>query len=209
VKITIFIVLVILFGQVSVVFGQEEKSTTRTNLPNECSKVISVSIINKANLKDAQISIIKDGIFSKDVYIQEDHAYFNGWAAAFVAIQADYSLKLIPTSSNSDITITLTTEKNPTYNGWTTYHYSLGNITSSAVVIYDANNIPDVALENLVRHEMGHALGLKHSTTISSIMYPTMHYTPKYISDIDLYELKSDSKNLIQSAVRCIYNNNI
>lgn len=109
---------------------------------------------------------------------------------ALEAIGSDYTLKLSG-DSNTDITIILTKESNQVYAGFTTVH-DLGYIESGTIFIYDADHVPDTALGNVARHEMGHALGLKHLTTTSSIMYAIIPYATKYISTFDLNALKSE-----------------
>lgn len=74
IPVAIFLVLVILSAQISVVSGQEESHSI------QCHHVISVSIINEAGLDGVRLSIIKEAIFSKGDYISGNHVYYKGWA---------------------------------------------------------------------------------------------------------------------------------
>lgn len=66
----------------------------------------------------------------------------------------------------------------------TTIYWSANRITESDILV-DAKNFSfstaeakpgQVDLQSLVLHEFGHALGLKHVTTLTSVMVPTLAY---------------------------------
>ena len=84
----------------------------------------------------------------------------------------------------------------------TTIYWSANRITEADILI-DAQNFTfsttnpkpgEVDMQSLVLHEFGHALGLKHVTSVTSVMVPTLAYDflRRAPQDYDLTSLKCE-----------------
>lgn len=168
-------------------------------------KSIKVSIINKANLSDDKISIIKKVIQSDSFYVENGKTYFEGWAGALQAIDSEKKFEVIVSEKirSSDITIELLRETDPRYNGYTIPHYAGNRMISASIQIFNSENISEPQLENLVRHEFGHALGFGHASERNFIMYESMGTDPKFITDCELAGLNALSEGLTFKKVDC------
>jgi len=59
------------------------------------------------------------------------------------------------------------------------------------------------ALETIVRHELGHALGLAHSTATEDLMYPIIKTNFPYISECDVSAMEKLYDGANTSEVIC------
>ena len=59
-------------------------------------------------------------------------------------------------------------------------------ILKSEITIYEVDKLSKAQFETILRHELGHALGLAHSTATEDLMYPTITTDYPYISDCDV-----------------------
>ena len=174
------------------------------------------------NIKDSkkfpkQVEIIKEVIFSEDVYEIDNTLtgkggagtalYYPGWVGALKAASVNTTVFLIPTNFqivdstyNADITINLVSYGNPLgYDGFTEFTTNQHNqILESRITIYDIDSHTNQQLSTIMRHEMGHALGLMHSTASEDLMAPDMVDEFPYISecDVDAISLLYDYKRL-------------
>ena len=185
-----------------------------------------VNIINSANISEDNLERVKNAIFSEDV-IDIDNSllhkgpagtystYYMGWQGA-LKLAAEYETKLVlPTkfeiveSSNGigDISITLTSLKDTDgYSGFTKsiVDESQNQILKSQITIYEADKLGGNQIGAVIRHEMGHAIGLAHSTAPEDLMAPQMQTEYPFISpcDVDaiisLYDGQSSSQVVCQ-----------
>ena len=185
-----------------------------------------VNIINSANISEDNLERVKNAIISEDV-IDLDNSilhkgpagtystYYMGWQGALKSA-ASYETKLvIPTkfdiveSSNGmgDISITLTSLMDTDgYSGFTKSitDESVNQILKSQIIIYEADKLTGNQISALLRHEMGHALGLAHSTAPEDLMAPQIQTEYPFISpcDVDaiisLYDGQSSSQVVCQ-----------
>lgn len=169
---------------------------------------IKVNILNSENFDPQIIDAVKKSIISNEI-IEIDNSLLHkgpkgttsemyiGWQGAMnSAAKADTQF-IIPTnfeiieSTNGigDITIELTNKANGDgFAGWTNIiaDESENQILKSRITIFDIDKISTNSIETIVRHEMGHALGLIHSTAPEDLMYPTIETNFPYISECDI-----------------------
>ncbi|KFM18819.1 matrix metalloproteinase-1 interstitial collagenase [Marine Group I thaumarchaeote SCGC AAA799-P11] len=180
---------------------------------------LRVNIINSDNYDPEKIEVIKKTILSeKQLEIDNSLMHkgpkgttsilYEGWLGALNdASKTDTNL-FVPTNievieSNNgegDITIELTNRKNADgFAGWTNSiaDDSQNQILKSRITIFAVDSLSLAELETIVRHEMGHALGLAHSTDPEDLMYPTIQTNFPYISecDVDAIESLYDGQN--------------
>jgi len=168
---------------------------------------VQVVIVNKANLNEEKISIIKKVIESKVSYSNASQIYYEGWYGAIRSFDSkikQFEIKVSQKTRQGDIIIELLTETHPLYNGYSIQHYAGPRIIHAQIQIHDSENITNIQLENLVRHEFGHALGMGHSNDQSTIMYTTMGEDPKFITSCDLVGLKALEDGKMRTSIDCI-----
>lgn len=166
--------------------------------------------INALNSKKYQdrIDVIKQVILSEES-MEIDNSflhkgapgttstYYMGWRGALLdASQSPtefyipINLEIIGSSGGEgDITIELTNLKSGDgYSGLTRSiaDESQNQILKSHITVYEIDNLSDNQLKTVLRHEMGHALGLAHSTAPEDLMAPTATTEFPYISECDV-----------------------
>ena len=122
--------------------------------------------------------------------------HYAGWAGAMLAAAETPTQFVIPTkfevsdgSGMGDINIKLETVLNPDgFSGWTSSIVDEVNnqILKSDITIYQTQDYTDNQLSAIVRHEVGHALGLAHSSAPEDLMAPRMTTEFPYISPCDV-----------------------
>ena len=168
---------------------------------------LRILIINTADLSEEKISIIKKVINSDVSHTENGHIYFEGWTGALRSLNSNIKKFEITVSeekiAGSDIVLELSKEMNGRYNGWTTPQYVGNHLTGAYIQIFDSENISSSQLENLSRHELGHALGLGHATEKNALMYPSMGSEPKFISYCEISGLEALSGGMTFRDVDC------
>ena len=76
------------------------------------------------------------------------------------------------------------------YNGYTNLFYDEnGKIQRALVTIYDTDELNKIQLESIIRHEIGHALGLGHTSVENDLMQEKININYNAISLLDLQAL--------------------
>ncbi|MEX0862662.1 histidine kinase dimerization/phospho-acceptor domain-containing protein [Nitrosopumilus sp.] len=122
--------------------------------------------------------------------------YYVGWAGALGSIDnptefyIPKKFNLIESAKGEGaITIRLTPLSNG--DGYSGYTKSIADdaqnqILKSEITIYEIDKLSKAQFETILRHELGHALGLAHSTAAEDLMHPTIETNYPYISDCNI-----------------------
>ena len=167
---------------------------------------LTVNILNSDSFPSDKIDAIKNTILSEQTVEVDDSllnkgpagttsTYYMGWQGALQEISKEQTKYYIPTSFKiiespqgaGDITIMLTTLKDGDgYSGYTKSITDENQILKSSITIYDMDNLTAEQIATITRHELGHALGLAHSTAIEDLMAPVIRTPYPFISDCDI-----------------------
>lgn len=176
------------------------------------NSVLHVGIVNADKYPD-KIPLIKEIILSDEVLEIDDSLlhkgpkgstsnYFVGWSGALndasqqpTEFHIPVNLEVVESSKGEgEITIFLSDKKSGDgYSGYTNNiaDQSQNQILKSSITIYDVNNLSKEGFKTILRHELGHAFGLAHSTATEDLMYPEIKTNYPYISQCDISALKS------------------
>ena len=76
------------------------------------------------------------------------------------------------------------------YDGYTNLFYDQnGKIQKALVKIYNVDELDDIQLKSIIRHELGHALGLGHTDAKNDLMQSIINMNHNTISLLDLQAL--------------------
>lgn len=158
--------------------------------------IIPVLIMRDAKVSENQVDIVEDAINSKIVK-NPGRTLFLGWNEGIKEISKSFGVK-VPTleiqyklERTNTITIHLSDKTNPQgYNGYTNLFYDAnGNIQKALVTIYNTDELNKTELESIIRHELGHALGLGHTNVENDLMQTNIDMNFNAISLLDLQAL--------------------
>ena len=139
--------------------------------------------------------------------------YYLGWAGAIKRITQETKFpipihfhQMTTDTGDGNVVIRLSELKNVDgYSGYTKTYVDDENheILKSHITIYNVNQLSDVELATIVRHELGHAFGLAHSSAPEDLMYPTIKTNYPYISQCDIDALVGLYNGNTKSQVIC------
>ena len=158
--------------------------------------IIPVLIIRDAKVSENQVDIVEDAINSKEVK-GNGRTLFLGWNEGIKEISKSFGVK-VPSlqvqyklERTEAIIIHLTSRTNAAnFNGYTNLFYDAnGDIQKAMITIYNTDELSKVQLESIIRHELGHALGLGHTNAENDLMQPKININFNAISLLDLQAL--------------------
>ena len=188
-------------------------------------ETLHVNIINGDKYLE-QAEIVRNTILSTESIELDDNlqhkgpkgsfsTYFMGWNGALDYASTIKDTKLfIPTNlqviesklGQGDITIEFSNMRNGDgYAGFTKSIVDDNNnqILKSYITIYEIESLSNSQLESISRHEIGHALGLAHTTAPEDLMSPTLSTAYPYISECDIDAIVSLYDGGESSQVTC------
>jgi hypothetical protein len=183
--IVVTVVMIIITQQAYAMEYEEENYATPWNIQED---TISVLIMRDASVPAHYLDIVENTIESKE---KSNTVFFESWNDGIREMNSIHN-RNIPTlqvnniHNQNYITIYLKEESHPKYNGFTQLTYDDNKIDSAFITIYNADELPSIQIETIVRHELGHALGISHLSGQPSIMNSIINQESSLISMFDL-----------------------
>ncbi|MHA7734657.1 matrixin family metalloprotease [Nitrosopumilus sp. S6] len=177
------ILSVLILFPISVSYGSEWNYLMSWNVDS-----INVVIESDFDVDDSKIDVIKSVI---DSPTQHDGGFF-GWnnAISFISEKTNTEipqLHIVDEKVESDVMIFLTQNSGPdNTSGFTKYKTNNDSIEHVFVILYDIDSMEQNELEMVARHELGHAIGLGHTTNPFDMMFPVIDEQFSMISMFDL-----------------------
>lgn len=184
------------------------ESTDQTALPLSSwflvkGDTLRINIVNGDNYPEKN-SIVRKVVYSNQIVSNDvgvigksTKTYYLGWQNALETAATQETTRHIPQKfqiissekGEGDITITFS----PLQNG----DGKLGStkilvdsfrneVLKAHITVYQINEISDQTLEAVIRHEMGHALGLPHAMSSRDLMNSSFSVENAYISECDI-----------------------
>ncbi len=150
--------------------------------------IITISIVDNNYNTESRINSIQYTITGENIHKEK----YAGWNQALRTLNSTApKLKLV--EEKGDVQIKLVNYKSvKKHSGDTKLESNYPGVTSKGTItIYNINDLSSAELQMLMRHELGHVLGLGHSINATDLMHPTIPYYDSYISQANLIEIKS------------------
>ncbi len=183
--------------------------------------VLYVNIVNAEEYPE-KAELVKNAILSNE-NIKVDNklinseldgtsTYYLGWGGALEFVSQFPTERYIPknievitvTNGAGEITIRLEDKSHGDgFSGLTESIADQHQILKSKITIYDVEDISDNQLQAVARHELGHALGLAHSSDPDDLMHATLKTAFPYVSTCDANAISKLYDGSQQSKVVC------
>ena len=157
---------------------------------------IPVLIVRDANVSEKQVDLVEYTINSKET-TNSEKKLFQGWNEGIKEISKSFGVTVpnlqvqYKLDISESITIYLMEKTNSEgYDGYTNLFYDQnGKIQKALVKIYNVDELDDIQLKSIIRHELGHALGLGHTDAKNDLMQSIINMNHNTISLLDLQAL--------------------
>jgi len=200
--------------------GKILKTISREKISSESR----IFIKNELKYPEEKINAIKEAILSFErVQVPNEYLeieprngttpYFKGWLGAVSYVFEEYDLldepidvKFLDSEENAEIIFILTDKRSGDDN------YAFTNTivdeqthqtVQATIVIYNFDDLESDEIETITRHELGHALGMGHSTDPKDLMYPLLETEYPYISPCNVIGLLQVFQEILDTTVVC------
>ncbi len=149
---------------------------------------ITVSIVDNNYNTQERIDHIEYTMIGKKV----KNDSYAGWNQALNTLNGTApQFKLV--ENNGDIQVNLVNYKSAKkYSAETNLESNIPRITSKGIItIYSIEDLSLPELQMLMRHELGHSLGLRHSSDSTDLMHRIIPYYTSYISPANIQNIES------------------
>jgi hypothetical protein len=167
-------------------------------------ETIDVSLVKGIYTNDDRIEQVTKAVSSQEFYNIEDNLmhkdrpgifspYYLGWQGALDNSNSTLkNLNFEVSRGGGDIIISLTTQSHPEgYAGETKPLFYDGKFAIVYITIYNVDKISKSQLYSIVMHEMGHAIGIGHTTAPEDVMYEKRVNVPyPYVSPCAMQALQ-------------------
>ncbi|HXV51071.1 MAG TPA: matrixin family metalloprotease [Nitrosopumilaceae archaeon] len=184
------------------------ESTDQTALPLSSwflvnGDTLRINIVNGDNYPEKN-SIVRKVIYSNQIVSNDvgvidksTKTYYLGWQNALETAATQETIRHIPQKfqiisserGEGDITITFSPLRNGDGKLGSTkilVDSFRNEILKAHITVYQVNEISDQTVEAVIRHELGHALGLPHVMSSRDLMNSSFSVESAYISECDI-----------------------
>lgn len=193
--ITLVVVVILIFVPLEV-WAEDEGQWDELRAWNEVKdNKIPVLILRDAKVSEKQVDIVEYVINAKKV--NSGRTLFLGWNEGIKEVSKSFGVK-IPTlqvqykldSSEAVIIYLMDKTSNDEHDGYTNLFYDQnGKIKKVFIKIYNVDELSNKQLKLIIRHELGHALGLGHTNSKNDLMQSIIDMNYNAISLLDLQAL--------------------
>ena len=199
---TLAITIIALVAVVLVIFvplevwAEDEGQWNELNTWNEFKdNKIPVLILRDAKVSEKQVDIVEYVINAKKM--NSGRTLFLGWNEGIKEVSKSFGVE-VPTlqvqyklnSSEAIIIYLMDKTSSDGYDGYTNLFYDQnGKIQKAFIKIYNVDELSNIQLKIIIRHELGHALGLGHTNSKNDLMQSIINMNYNAISLLDLLAL--------------------
>lgn len=175
---------------------------------------IQVNVLINNYSSDLRISLANQTVTTKDVIVIPDimlhkgpvginSTYYLGWNEALISINNTKIPELefgVTSNSEGDVIIEFVNYSHPSGFGGSTEKYN----HKSIITVFNIELLSDNQIKAVVRHELGHALGLGHTSATEDLMNERINQYYPYISPCALQGIEQLYSNKTHLEVRCL-----